>query len=133
MNEYYIEFMLAIVAGVGAVFAYLRSSKGSFFIKNIISSFTGEKTAAEIHSALDNLTKVVSAQGESIEWLRSELELTKEQLLEAREALRIREDELQSENSKLKSRIAELETQVNALQDELNRRKKYTRKDYRSE
>jgi ABC-type phosphate transport system auxiliary subunit len=133
MSEYYIEFVLAAMASIGAVFAYLRSSKGSAFIKNIISVFTGEKTATEIHSALDSLAKVVSAQGESIEWLRNELELTKEQLMEAREALKIREDELQAENSKLKSRIAELETQVNALQDELNRRKKYTRKDYRSE
>jgi septal ring factor EnvC (AmiA/AmiB activator) len=131
MSEYYIEFILAAAATVGGVFAYLRSSKGSNVLKSIIHVFSGEKPDENIQSALDNLIKVVNAQGESIEWLRSELEVTKKELQEAREALKKREDELQLENSQLKLRIAELENQVKALEEELNRRKKYTRKDYR--
>lgn len=130
MNEYYIEVILAATAAVGGLVAYLRSSKGSAIVRAFTQIFTGSRDNDYITAALNNLAKVVDAQGESIEWLRSELELTKQQLQESREALKKREDELQNENSNLKSRIAELENQVQALEQELNRRKKYTRKDY---
>ena len=122
-----------VTATVGGGVAYLSTSKGKNAVKVFANIFTGSSPDENIQSALDNIIKVVNAQGESIEWLRSELEITKQHLENARDALKKRDDELQMENGKLKSRITELETQVNALQDELNRRKKYTRKDYRSE
>lgn len=131
MKDYIIEISLAVMAALGGLFAYLRSGKGSAALKSFLSIFTGSSNSEAIESALNNLAKVVDAQGQSIEWLMSELETTKQHLQEAREALKKREDELQSENAALKSRIAELETQVQALEQELNRRKKYTRKDYR--
>ena len=120
-----------VTATTGGVIAYFSTSKGKNAIRVFMNIFTDSSPDENIQNALNNIIKVVSAQGESIEWLRNELELTKQHLKEAREALKQREDELQLENGKLKLRIAELETQVNALEEELNRRKKYTRKDYR--
>ena len=120
-----------VTATTGGVVAYFSTTKGKNALKVFVNIFTGSSHDTNIENALDNIIKIVNSQGESIEWLRSELEITKRHLHEAREALKQREDELQLENSKLKLRIAELETQVNALEDELNRRKKYTRKDYR--
>lgn len=75
-----------------------------------------------LREALDSLASVVQAQGDSIAWLRSELDSARTELELTRTALR--------ENTTLRERVAELEELVRSLEQELTRRRKYTRKDF---
>jgi hypothetical protein len=75
-----------------------------------------------VKDALESLKGVVEAQGESIEWLRTELDRTREELSDARSRLQETAN-LALENAKLRVRVSELEGHVARLEEELNRRK----------
>jgi chromosome segregation ATPase len=116
------QFLPELIAGggvaafVAALWGFLRSPLG----KRVLSTFGKLKSeTAALRDAVENLSTVVAAQGESIDWLRTELDRTRDELAEAREALASREGRLESENEKLRSRVAELELQVKALESAL--------------
>lgn len=116
----------ATAAAVAAAWRFLRSDKGQSFLSGLRRAAINE--AAGLREAIDNLAQVVSAQGESIEWLRSELDRTRTELAEARSALNNKENKLEKENASLRKRIAELEEQVKALETALAARKRRTTK-----
>ena len=89
--------------------------------------FAGTEVVA-LKEAVDNLSQVVSMQGDSIEWLRGGLERTRTELTEARIALTDKESKMESENVKLRKRVAELEAQVKALEAILAKRARAPRK-----
>lgn len=107
-------------AAAGSVWAFLRSAAGKALIARLRSSIKTE--SASLRAAIDNLAQVVAAQGESIDWLRSELDRTRIELTEARTALADKEGKLERENEKLRKRVAELEAQVKALEAALAKR-----------
>ena len=84
--------------------------------------------ARSLRDAVENLAQVVAAQGESIEWLRTELDRTRDELNEARIALNDKEGRLERDNEKLRKRVAELEAQVKALETALASKKRAPRK-----
>lgn len=102
---------------VGALMALARSPKVRAAISRLFRA-----SAVDLAAAVESLKSVVEAQGESIEWLRAELDRTKEELAEARSELRATEDVVE-ENSKLRARVAELEIEVAYLKEELKRRR----------
>jgi peptidoglycan hydrolase CwlO-like protein len=129
----------AIIAGLlsatAGFFAYLRTRKGKkaawSWIKRL---FNLDPSADDLRASVDNMTLVVDAQGQSINWLTEQQETLitqlaayKEELALAREKL-IDLESLHKENTSLKKRIKELEMQVAKLEEELARRKKYTPK-----
>lgn len=122
---------LATGTGVAAVFGaawrFLRTEAGKAFLSRFRKSVQTE--AVSLREAIDNLAQVVTAQGESIEWLRSELDRTRAELSEARKALNDKESRLEEENRQLKGRVAELEGQVKALEAALAARKRRTKKE----
>lgn len=124
------NYLPEITAGTGvaalaaAVWRFLRTESGRVFLGRLRRAAVNE--AASLREAIDNLAQVVSAQGESIEWLRSELDRTRRELAEAREALTNKESKLEKENAKLRQRVAELEAQVKALETALAARKRRT-------
>jgi phage shock protein A len=124
------NYLPEITAGTGAaaaaaaVWRYLRSASGQAFLGRLRRAAVNE--TASLREAIDNLAQVVSTQGESIEWLRGELDRTRIELAEAREALSNKESKLEKENVKLRQRIAELEAQVKALEAALAARKRRT-------
>lgn len=103
-----------IAGAVAAVWAFLRTEAGKALLGRL-RRFAGTEVVA-LKEAVDNLSQVVSMQGDSIEWLRGELERTRTELTEARIALTDKESKMESENVKLRKRVAELEAQVKALE-----------------
>lgn len=125
LNEI-IASLAVIIAGIGTVFGAMKFSR----IRAAIQAFLTE-TPHSLKEAIDNLSSVVEAQGESIEWLRSELSIKNAELEKLRSQL-VATQGLVEENAILRKRVGELETEVKALKDELDRRRKYTPKKYRS-
>jgi chromosome segregation ATPase len=111
-------------AVVAAVWRFVRSNAGRSLLSTLRRAAVNE--AAGLREAIDNLAQVVSAQGESIEWLRGELDRTRTELSEARAALSSKENKLEKENASLRKRIAELEEQVKALEAALAAKKRRT-------
>lgn len=112
--------MFNILYGSGAVatatviWRFIRSEHGQSLIEKIKNSVGGQ--VKSLKEAVDNLAQVVSAQGDSIIWLRSELDATRLELTAAKEALHNKENYLEEENNSLRNRVAELEAQVKALE-----------------
>lgn len=113
-----------VAAVVAAVWRFLRSEAGKTLLGKI-RRFAGTEVTA-LKEAVENLAQVVSMQGDSIEWLRTELERTRTELVEARNALNDKETYLAQENDKLRNRVAELEAQVKALEAALAKRPRAT-------
>jgi len=113
-----------IAGAVAAAWAFLRSEAGQSALTRL-RRFAGTEVVA-LKEAIDNLAQVVATQGESIDWLRAELERTRTELVEARAALDDKENHLASENAKLRKRVAELEAQVKALEAILAKRTRKT-------
>ena len=101
---------------VGVLLAALRSPKARAVLSRLFTE------AGDIKDSLESLRSVVEAQGESIEWLRAELDRTRSELDQARDQLRHTES-LRLENAQLRTRVAELEAHVGRLEDELKRRR----------
>jgi predicted RNase H-like nuclease (RuvC/YqgF family) len=97
---------------LGAVLASLRSKK----VRTIAGRLFAEDS--ELKGSLESLRSVVEAQGESIEWLRGELDRTRNELDQARIQLRETEN-LKIENIQLRIRVAELENHVIRLEEKL--------------
>ena len=110
----------------GAAWRFLRSETGRRLLAGFRRTVTNE--VSSLREAVDNLAGIVSAQGESIEWLRAELDRTRFELAEARSALTSKESKLEQENVTLRDRVAELEGQVKALEAALAARKRRTTK-----
>lgn len=115
-----ILFGTGAAATVATVWRFLRSEAGQSVLARL-RRFAGTEVVA-LKEAIDNLAQVVATQGESIDWLRAELERTRTELIEARAALDDKENHLASENAKLRKRVAELEAQVKALEAALAKR-----------
>ena len=115
-----------IAGTIAAVWAFLRTEAGKSLLGRL-RRFAGTEVIA-LKEAVDNLSQVVSMQGDSLEWLRGELERTRTELTEARLALSDKESKLESENVKLRKRVAELEAQVKALEAILAKRTRAPRK-----
>jgi chromosome segregation ATPase len=111
-------------AAIAAAWRLLRSDAGRAFLGRVRRAAIDE--VGSLRDALDNLTQVVSSQGESIEWLRIELDRTRVELADARTALTDKESKLEKENAVLRKRIVELESQVKALEAALAARKRRT-------
>jgi predicted RNase H-like nuclease (RuvC/YqgF family) len=128
---------LSVLAGL---FAYLRTRKGKTAAWNWVKRLVNvDPSADDLRSSVDNMSLVVDAQGQSISWLTEQQEVLinqltayKEELSLAREQLKELES-LHKENLHLKKRVKELEEQVAKLEVELERRRKYTPKNKRSE
>jgi septal ring factor EnvC (AmiA/AmiB activator) len=114
------------VAAMVAVWRFLSSPAGRKIVSSVRKAAVSETQS--LREAIDNLSQVVSAQGDSIEWLRSELDRTRIELTEARIALTAKESKLEVENDLLRERVAELEAQVKALETALAARKRRTTK-----
>jgi phage shock protein A len=113
-----------LAAAAAAAWRYLRSESGRSVLARLRRAAIDE--VGSLRDALNNLTQVVSAQGESIEWLRTELDRTRVELADARTALTDKESKLEKENAALRKRIVELESQVKALEAALAARKRRT-------
>jgi chromosome segregation ATPase len=127
MNMNYLPEITAgtgVAAAAATAWRFLRTESGRAFLGRIRRAAVNE--TASLREAIDNLAQVVSAQGESIEWLRGELDRTRGELAEARTALNNKENKLEKENASLRKRIAELEDQVKALETALAARKRRT-------
>jgi multidrug resistance efflux pump len=130
----------AAASALGGFVAYLRSKRGKAQASTILRRlFNIDPSADDLRVAMENMSAVVDAQGQSITWLTEQqaslieqLAAAKVDLEEAREKLKEMED-IHRQNMSLRIRVAELEEQVKALEAELARRKKYTRKDLRGE
>lgn len=101
--------VIAIAVTAGGFLAVLKVPN----IRNAVATALGVNSQA-VSDAVENLRKIVEAQGQSIEWLRRELDEARAQLDLAREAMR--------ENESLRRRVAELEAQVRHLETELRKR-----------
>lgn len=97
---------------VAAALTALRSKK----VRAVLSRLLTDTNRFE--GPLDSLRLVVEAQGESIEWLRSELDVTRVELSKARQRLNDTEGFVE-ENAKLRARVFELELHVARLEGEL--------------
>jgi septal ring factor EnvC (AmiA/AmiB activator) len=115
-----------LVAAAVAAWRFLRSAAGRKLVGSLRKAAVSETQS--LREAIDNLSQVVSAQGDSIEWLRNELDRTRIELTEARVALTAKESKLEVENDLLRERVAELEAQVKALETALAARKRRTTK-----
>lgn len=121
-----ILFGTGAAAAAATVWRFLRSEAGQSLLGRL-RRFAGTEVVA-LKEAIDNLAQVVATQGESIDWLRAELERTRTELIEARAALDDKENHLASENAKLRKRVAELEAQVKALEAALAKKTRAPRK-----
>ena len=119
-----IVFGTGAAATAAAAWRFLRSDAGQSLLSKI-RRFAGTEVVA-LKEAVENLAQVVGMQGDSIEWLRTELERTRTELVEARNALTDKETYLAQENDKLRNRVAELEAQVKALEAALSKRPRTT-------
>lgn len=126
-----ILFGTGAAAVAAAVWGFLRSEVGQALIERLRRVSSTE--VLSLKDAVDNLSQVVSTQGESISWLRAELDTTRLELIESRTALNNQENYLASENDKLRNRITELEEQVRALESALLKKSKTTNKTTTSE
>ena len=115
-----ILFGTGAAATAATVWRFLRSEAGQSLLGRL-RRFAGTEVVA-LKEAIDNLAQVVATQGESIDWLRAELDRTRLELTEARAALTDKEGKLERENEKLRKRVAELEAQVKALETALAKR-----------
>lgn len=113
-------------AVAAATWRFLRSAAGKALVARLKTGIVTETRS--LREAVENLAQVVAAQGESIEWLRTELDRTRTELQEARTALNNKESKLEKENEKLRKRVAELEAQVKALEAALASKTRRTRK-----
>lgn len=120
-----ILFGTGAAAAAATAWRFLRSEAGQSLLGRL-RRFAGTEVVA-LKEAIDNLAQVVATQGESIDWLRAELERTRNELIEARAALDDKENHLASENDKLRKRVAELEAQVKALEAALAKRTRATK------
>lgn len=114
------EIIVSIGGGAGVLgllAGLLRSPKTRAAVGRLLSN-----TMLDLEEAVRNLKTVVEAQGESIEWLRTELSSTKEELEVARLQL-AKTEALAIENAALRARVADLEAHVRRLEDELQRRR----------
>lgn len=109
-----ILFGTGAAATAATAWRFLRSEAGQSLLGRL-RRFAGTEVVA-LKEAIDNLAQVVATQGESIDWLRAELDRTRLELTEARAALTDKEGKLERENEKLRKRVAELEAQVKALE-----------------
>lgn len=126
LNEV-IAAVVVIITTAGGIFGAVKFKN---FRAAIVSLFS--ETPHSLKTAIDNLSSVVEAQGESIEWLRTELDRKNEELERMRKQL-LATSSLAEENISLRKRVSELEEEVGALKEQLERRKKYTPKKYRME
>jgi len=125
----------AALTALAGFFAYLRTKRGRQAAWNYFKRLANvDPSSDDLRNSVDNMSLVVDAQGQSINWLTEQQEVLiaqltvyKEQLAEAREQLKELEG-LHKENGNLKKRIKELEAQVARLEADLERRKKYTPK-----
>jgi len=125
----------AALTALAGFFAYLRTKRGRQAAWNYFKRLANiDPSADDLRNSVDNMSLVVDAQGQSINWLTEQQEVLisqlagyKEQLTIAREQLKELEG-LHKENTSLKKRVKELEAQVAKLEAELERRKKYTPK-----
>lgn len=105
-----------LAATVAAVWQFLRTDTG----RRLVAQFklpSAKQSCEEVRAALETLSQVVQAQGESLEWLRSELG-------KARQELEDEKSRLEADNAKLRKRVAELEAQVKVLEGMLAARKR---------
>jgi uncharacterized protein (DUF3084 family) len=134
-----INEVLAAAAAIGAAALAVAGVVKFKPIRSAVIALLSE-TPHSLKESLESLSSVVHAQGESIAWLRDELEAArvelaeaKAELAEAKQAHAVIADLAHEENSKLRQRVAELEEQVRHLEAELARRRKYTPKAYRTQ
>ncbi len=112
------DFLIATGSGgglVGLIVALVRSKAVRSYVARLAN-------AIDLSDAVQSLQSVVQAQGESIEWLRSELSIAKDELQDARRQL-ARTEALAAENATLRARVADLEAHVQRLESELKRRR----------
>jgi predicted nuclease with TOPRIM domain len=110
------QLLINLGGGGGAaalVLASLRSQRVRRALGRVLSD------DSDIKESLSSLRLVVEAQGESIEWLRNELDRTRLELEQARDQLRQTET-LRQENVQLRARVAELESHVANLEARLH-------------
>jgi predicted nuclease with TOPRIM domain len=110
------EQALLNLGGGGAIVAVLLAGLRSVRFRSFIAR--GLSDTSEIKQSLNSLRDVVLTQGESIEWLRTELTRTRAELELAREQLKNTES-LRIENVHLRARVAELELHVARLEAQL--------------
>lgn len=115
----------SVAAVAAAAWRFARTEAGKALLGRIRKGIVTETRS--LREAVENLAQVVAAQGESIEWLRTELDRTRSELTEARAALNDKENKLEKENEKLRKRVAELEAQVKALEAALASKTRRTR------
>ena len=114
------DLIISIGGGAGVVGTIAGALKSKRFREAIRRLFSA--SMLDLTETVRTLQTVVEAQGESIEWLRTELNSTKSELDVARLQL-AKTESLAVENIALRSRIADLEAQVQRLEEELKRRR----------
>ena len=102
--------LIAVAVTAGGFLAVLKVPN----VRNAVAASLGLNTQA-VTDAVESLSKIVEAQGQSIDWLRKELDAARSELALAREAMK--------ENASLRQRVAELEAQVKSLEAELHKRR----------
>jgi predicted RNase H-like nuclease (RuvC/YqgF family) len=131
LNDLDVKATVATLAGIGTggfgVFKVIRKYSLSGYVRRILNLEPGME---DLKAAMDNMSNIVSSQGQSVDWLTQQLTQYREDLDMAREKLKEME-EMHIENTALKIRVQELESQVKALEEDLARRKKYTPKKYK--
>jgi len=114
------EIIISVGGGAGIVGLLVQVARSPKVRKGLMRFISN--SVVDLSEAVSNLKSVVDAQGESIEWLRSELSSTKAELDVARRQL-VKTEALALENSTLRGRVADLEQQVHKLEEELKRRR----------
>ena len=114
------DLIISIGGGAGVVGTIAGALKSKRFREAVRRLFSA--SMLDLTETVRTLQTVVEAQGESIEWLRTELSSTKSELDVARLQL-AKTESLAVENIALRSRIADLEAQVQRLEEELKRRR----------
>jgi predicted RNase H-like nuclease (RuvC/YqgF family) len=114
------DLLISIGGGAGVVGTIAGALKSKRFREAVRRLFSA--SMLDLTETVRTLQTVVEAQGESIEWLRTELSSTKSELDVARLQL-AKTESLAVENIALRSRIADLEAQVQRLEEELKRRR----------
>ena len=122
--------LVAGITTIGSVGFAIVKVLGKFSITRHIRRIMNiEPGAEDLRLAMDNMSQVVLSQGQSIDWLTSQITVYRTELDENHEKLKEMEI-MHSENISLKRRVTELEDIVKYLELELARRKKYTPKAY---
>ena len=97
-----------VVAGVVAAWRFVKTPVGLKVLSRFSIRSVGQ-TCEEVRAALETLSQVVEAQGRALEWLSSELD-------KARNELMAETNKSEAENVQLRKRVAELEVQVKILE-----------------